>query len=89
MNPKDTLPPVQWFTQRLDHFNPQNAATWQQKYYYNDTFYVPGGPIFLYISGEGPLAARAVTSLQLNVYAQQYGTPAPPPPCGQGHSCWY
>lgn len=62
-----------WFTQKLDHYDPQNAATWQQKYYMNDTFYQLGNPIFLYISGEGPMAPKVVTSLQVNEYARLYG----------------
>jgi pimeloyl-ACP methyl ester carboxylesterase len=43
-----------WFEQKLDHFNPTNIKTWQQRYFVNDTFYKPGGPILLMIGGEGP-----------------------------------
>lgn len=32
--------------QRLDHFDPRNQATWQQRYWTNDTYYRPGGPVF-------------------------------------------
>eukprot|EP00698_Gefionella_okellyi_P018744 TRINITY_DN5658_c0_g1_i5.p1 TRINITY_DN5658_c0_g1~~TRINITY_DN5658_c0_g1_i5.p1 ORF type:complete len:479 (+),score=112.51 TRINITY_DN5658_c0_g1_i5:4030-5466(+) len=71
-DPSVALPPAQWFTQLLDHYDPTNLSTWQQKYYVNDTFYKPNGPIFLYIGGEGPLAARAVVDLQISVYAQQH-----------------
>ena len=39
----------------------------------NDTFYQMGNPIFLYISGEGPMAPKVVTSLQVNEYARMYG----------------
>ncbi|KAG7159003.1 serine protease-like 1, partial [Homarus americanus] len=48
------LPPAQWFTQVLDHSEPADTRTWQQKYYTNDSFYKPGGPVFLMICGEGP-----------------------------------
>lgn len=47
-------PPDQWFTQILDHFNPTDTRTWQQRYFTNATFYKPGGPVFLMIGGEGP-----------------------------------
>ncbi|GAB6029846.1 Thymus-specific serine protease [Chamberlinius hualienensis] len=50
------LPPPQWFTQRLDHFNDAETRTWQQRYFVNDTFYVPGGPVFVMIGGEGPVS---------------------------------
>lgn len=52
------------FDQLIDHFpdNPQYAphtnATFQQYYVYDDSYYVPGGPIFLYIGGETDLASR-------------------------------
>ena len=42
------------FTQRLDHFNPQNTATFQQRYQTNGTFFKPGGPVFVLLGGEGP-----------------------------------
>ncbi|XP_071501714.1 putative serine protease K12H4.7 [Diadema antillarum] len=47
------LPPDQWFTQQLDHFNDANVRTWKQRFFINDTFYQPGGPVFLMIGGEG------------------------------------
>eukprot|EP00095_Tigriopus_kingsejongensis_P004313 maker-scaffold562_size136394-snap-gene-0.8 protein:Tk04313 transcript:maker-scaffold562_size136394-snap-gene-0.8-mRNA-1 annotation:"hypothetical protein BRAFLDRAFT_284130" len=47
------VPPEQWFTQDLDHFHPTDDRVWQQRYFVNDTFYRPGGPIFLMIGGEG------------------------------------
>ncbi|XP_042243465.1 putative serine protease K12H4.7 [Homarus americanus] len=48
------LPPDQWYTQSLNHFNPSDTRTWQQRYFTNDSFYEPGGPVFLMIGGEGP-----------------------------------
>jgi len=71
---RTTLPPAQWFTQVLDHFTPSDVRTWQQRFFVNDTFYKPGGPIFIYIGGEGPLAAHVVVDLQIAVYAQQFST---------------
>ncbi|XP_064088841.1 putative serine protease K12H4.7 [Macrobrachium nipponense] len=49
-----TLPPDQWFVQKLDHFNPTDTSTWSQRYFTNSSFYKPGGPVFLMIGGEGP-----------------------------------
>ncbi|XP_072428864.1 thymus-specific serine protease [Chiloscyllium punctatum] len=43
----------QWFVQRLDHFNAADGRVWKQRFYINDTFYQPGGPVFLMIGGEG------------------------------------
>lgn len=46
------------FDQLVDHFqdNPKYApntnATFTQQYYFDNTYYKPGGPVFLYIGGE-------------------------------------
>ncbi|XP_061194515.1 putative serine protease F56F10.1 [Saccostrea echinata] len=50
---ESVLPPDMWMTQRLTHFNDADTRTWQQRYFVNDTFYEPGGPIFVMIGGEG------------------------------------
>ncbi|XP_071328023.1 thymus-specific serine protease isoform X1 [Trachinotus anak] len=44
----------QWFTQKLDHFNGADSREWKQRYFVNEAFYRPGGPVFLMIGGEGP-----------------------------------
>lgn len=47
-----------YIDQPIDHFPtssryaPNVNATFKQAYYFDDTYYKPGGPIFLYISGE-------------------------------------
>ncbi|KAM4566757.1 thymus-specific serine protease [Odontesthes bonariensis] len=43
-----------WFTQNLDHFNGADSRVWKQRYFVNEAFYKPGGPVFLMIGGEGP-----------------------------------
>ncbi|XP_032833392.2 putative serine protease K12H4.7 [Petromyzon marinus] len=43
-----------WFQQRLDHFNAADARLWSQRYFMNDTFHKPGGPVLLMVGGEGP-----------------------------------
>jgi hypothetical protein len=46
------------FDQPIDHFQtspryaPNTNATFKQRYWFDDTYYKPGGPIFLYIGGE-------------------------------------
>ncbi|XP_077302469.1 putative serine protease K12H4.7 [Arctopsyche grandis] len=49
------LPSDQWFTQNLDHFNPTETRTWNQRYFTNDQYFKANntGPVFLMIGGEG------------------------------------
>eukprot|EP01132_Coremiostelium_polycephalum_P003881 gene3881-4842_t len=51
--------PIYWFVQTLDHFDPTNTQTFKQRYYVNSQYYDPnaGGPILLYINGEGPVSS--------------------------------
>jgi len=49
-----TASTAQVFNQKLDHFAPDDKRTFKQRYYVDSTFYTPGGPILLYISGEAP-----------------------------------
>lgn len=43
---------------KIDHFpnstryEPHTNATFSQRYFYDDSYYKPGGPVFLYIGGE-------------------------------------
>ena len=39
-------------TQRIDHFNPQDLRTFQLRYWVNEAYYKPGGPVFLMLGGE-------------------------------------
>jgi len=67
---RTTLPPPRFVTQRQDHFDGSNVATWQQAYYVNDTFWRPGSaaPVFLCVGGEGPALDRSavVSSVHCN-----------------------
>ena len=53
-----------YFDQLIDHFPhsaryaPSTPGTFQQRYWFDDTHYKPGGPIFLYIGGEVDGTAR-------------------------------
>jgi pimeloyl-ACP methyl ester carboxylesterase len=42
-----------WFEQPLDHFDPLNTQSWQQRYWTNLDNYVEGGPAMIFIEGEG------------------------------------
>lgn len=63
-NGRPTNYTVYSFDQPIDHFpdssryEPHTNATFPQKYVFDDTYYKPGGPIFLYIGGETDLASR-------------------------------
>lgn len=60
------LPQEKWFIQTLDHFSPTDIRTWRQRYFINDTFYKPQGPVLLLIGGEGPANPEwMVTALPL------------------------
>ena len=67
-------PPPQYYDQQtVDHFSEQ-SGTFTQKFYEDAEFYVPGGPVFLYIGGEGPMSSSAVTGRTVNHYlAQVFG----------------
>ena len=70
---KVKLPEEQWFTQRLTHFNDANRATWQQRYWYNSTFWKPGGPVFIMIGGEGEANPIWMVEGTWIKYAQEFG----------------
>ncbi|XP_069679162.1 putative serine protease F56F10.1 [Periplaneta americana] len=70
--PNITLPPDEWFVQQLDHFNPTDFRTWNQRYFRNATFYVRGGPVFLMIGGEAAASAEWMVTGQWINYAQRY-----------------
>lgn len=46
---------VQYFDQPIDHFN-GNGSTFKQRWWYNDQYYKPGGPIYLLDPGEASAA---------------------------------
>ncbi|KAK6534082.1 hypothetical protein TWF281_005420 [Arthrobotrys megalospora] len=41
-----------WFPQKVDHFDPSNNNTFQQRYWISTHFYKPGGPVFVLEGGE-------------------------------------
>lgn len=49
-------------TQKVDHFSDTNTDTWQMRYYSNNAYYVPGGPLFIYVGGEWTISYSSITS---------------------------
>eukprot|EP00697_Spironema_sp_BW2_P004423 gnl/Spiro4/16026_TR8617_c0_g1_i1.p1 gnl/Spiro4/16026_TR8617_c0_g1~~gnl/Spiro4/16026_TR8617_c0_g1_i1.p1 ORF type:complete len:582 (+),score=119.29 gnl/Spiro4/16026_TR8617_c0_g1_i1:62-1747(+) len=49
--------PTQYFTQRVDHYNPQDTSTFQQRYWVNSTNFRNStngiSPVFIMLGGEG------------------------------------
>ncbi len=63
----------QWYTQRLDHFNEANKATWRPRYCINDEFFkTSNGPVFLMIGGEGEENPIWMTNGAWINYAKKY-----------------
>uniref|UniRef100_A0A2C9K4W9 Serine protease K12H4.7 n=1 Tax=Biomphalaria glabrata TaxID=6526 RepID=A0A2C9K4W9_BIOGL len=66
------LPPEQWFIQKLDHFNGADSRVWKQRYFVNETYYKPGGPIFIQIGGEGTADPIWMVEGSWIKYAREY-----------------
>eukprot|EP00762_Andalucia_godoyi_P001790 ANDGO_07083.mRNA.1 Putative serine protease K12H4.7 len=66
--------PAQYFTQVVDHFDPTNTRTFQQKFYVNSSFYNAVAPrVLLLLGGEGPESAASVGShFVLSEYAREF-----------------
>lgn len=53
-----------YFDQKIDHFpnstryKHHTNATFKQRYFFDNTYYQPGGPVFLYIGGEVDATSR-------------------------------
>ncbi|XP_063298534.1 putative serine protease K12H4.7 isoform X1 [Pelobates fuscus] len=61
------------FLQKLDHFNGADTRVWHQRYFVNDTFVQPGGPVFLMIGGEGEANPTWMQYGSWLTYAQKLG----------------
>lgn len=44
----------------MNHFDATDKRTYQQRYFVNTDHFIEGGPVFVYIGGEGALAPRSV-----------------------------
>ncbi|XP_078287160.1 LOW QUALITY PROTEIN: thymus-specific serine protease [Rhinoraja longicauda] len=66
-------PQEEFFPQPMDHFNRQNNATYKQRYWVNRELWEPeGGPVFLYIGGEGALTTYSVLTGEHVDLARKY-----------------
>ncbi|KYQ93111.1 peptidase S28 family protein [Tieghemostelium lacteum] len=65
-----------WYNQILNHYDEQDQRTFAQRYWYNDLYYNynKGGPIILYINGEGPVSGPPSSQQDATViYAEALG----------------
>ncbi|KAM9663675.1 putative serine protease K12H4.7 [Trichechus inunguis] len=63
-----------WFVQKLDHFSQKDSPFWQQRYFINDDFHKPGGPVFLMIGGEAAANRNWISrNYAWITYAQRLG----------------
>ncbi|EDW69202.1 putative serine protease K12H4.7 [Drosophila virilis] len=64
-----------WFEQRLDHLQPDDTRTWQQRYFVNDAFYRNDShaPVFLMIGGEGEATKKWMHEGAWVRYAEHFG----------------
>lgn len=61
------------FTQKRDHFDPTDNKTWAQRYTVNDTYWAPGGPVFLFLSGEAPMEFFEFQEISALEWAKELG----------------
>jgi pimeloyl-ACP methyl ester carboxylesterase len=62
-----------WFTQNLDHFNPNDERDWQQRYFVNDEYANDKHDVaFLMIGGEGTATDYWMTNGSWIEYAEKY-----------------
>ncbi|OWA53356.1 putative serine protease K12H4.7 [Hypsibius exemplaris] len=66
-------PGEQYFPQKLDHFNEANVTTWPQRFWVQDKFHKPKGPVFVMIGGEGPENPIWLTQGQWIGWAEKFG----------------
>ncbi|CAH1989589.1 unnamed protein product [Acanthoscelides obtectus] len=64
---------TEWFTQYLDHFNPNDGRTWKQRYYVNDQYTSKRRDVaFLMIGGEGEASIEWMTKGAWINYAKKF-----------------
>jgi hypothetical protein len=47
----------------IDHFNDSDTRTFKNRYYFNDTYYQPGGSVFFYDAGEAGVSPTQASHL--------------------------
>ena len=61
------VPPEYTIDLPIDHFNLSDTRTFENHYWVNDTYYQPGGPVFLYDGGEATVSDADVLVLLAEV----------------------
>jgi dipeptidyl-peptidase-2 len=77
LSPVSGIPATPYnFTQQVDHFGNDGGATFEQRYYFNDTWFEgPGSPILCILGGEGavPPSTGIFYPYVTDVLAQRFG----------------
>ena len=61
------------FRQKLDHFDESNNETFQQQYFYHNSYWGgPGYPVFLKLGGEGDTTYGDIYSAWCQQYAKEF-----------------
>jgi len=61
------------YKQQKDHFDALDTTLFEQRYFYNDAYYKPGGPVFFQLGQEGPSNIRDVDGGLAVALAPQFG----------------
>ncbi|KAG5666062.1 putative Dipeptidyl peptidase 2, partial [Polypedilum vanderplanki] len=68
---KVRAPVEKFIEQSLDNFNPQETRRWQMRYFENDAYFQPNGPIFINLGGEWTISPGSITQGTLIVEMAQ------------------
>lgn len=63
---------LKWIDQKLDNFDSKEKRTWKMRYLENDEFFVPGGPIFIFVGGEWEISDGYVTGGHMYDMAKEH-----------------
>ena len=66
-----SVTPTQWFENKVDHFTENSTATYQQRYWQDESAWnKTSGPVFIYICGEWTCSPESLTSYPFMVGAK-------------------
>ncbi|XP_055921973.1 putative serine protease K12H4.7 [Eupeodes corollae] len=63
---------IKWIDQKLDNFDSKETRTWRMRYMSNDEFFVPGGPIFIFVGGEWAISSGYLTGGHMYDMAKEH-----------------
>ncbi|XP_060649837.1 putative serine protease K12H4.7 [Drosophila nasuta] len=63
---------TRWITQKLDNFDDDNEATWEDRIIINEDNFVDGSPIFIYLGGEWIIKPEDIASGLLADLAKEH-----------------